>query len=87
LLGLERCQWRLARIVRNHIGCAILTGEFVCGRQRAMFVERDAFHCGFLSLDRADNHVWIRLKQVAHETAQIIYQVKHGPLSEYCGNN
>jgi len=51
LTGLERCQCRLARIVRNHIGCAIL--------------------------------VWIRLKQVAHETAQTIYQVKHGLLSEY----
>jgi hypothetical protein len=49
--GLERCQCRLARIVRNHIGCAIL--------------------------------VWIRLKQVAHQTAQTIYQVKHGLLSEY----
>lgn len=51
LTGLERCQCRLSRIVRNHIGCAIL--------------------------------VWIRLKQVAHETAQTIYQVKHGLLSEY----
>jgi hypothetical protein len=51
LTGIERCQCRLARIVRNHIGCAIL--------------------------------VWIRLKQVAHETAQTIYQVKHGLLSEY----
>jgi hypothetical protein len=27
--------------------------------------------------------VWIRLKQVAEETAQTIYQVKHGLLSEY----
>jgi hypothetical protein len=51
LTGLERCQCRLARIVRNHIGCAIL--------------------------------VWVRLKQVAHETAQTIYQVKYGLLSEY----
>ena len=51
LTGIERCQCRLARIVRNHIGCAIL--------------------------------VWIRLKQVAQETAQTIYQVKHGLLSEY----
>jgi hypothetical protein len=51
LTGIERCQCRLARIVRNHIGCAIL--------------------------------VWIRLKQVANETAQTIYQVKHGLLSEY----
>ena len=51
LTGLEQCQCRLARIVRNHIGCAIL--------------------------------VWIRLKQVAHETAQTIYQVKHGLLSDY----
>jgi hypothetical protein len=51
LTGIERCQCRLARIVRNHIGCAIL--------------------------------VWIRLKQVAQETAQTIYQVKNGLLSEY----
>jgi len=51
LTGLEKCQCRQARIVRNHIGCAIL--------------------------------VWIRLKQVAHETQQTIYQVKHGLLDDY----
>lgn len=51
LTGLERCQCRVARIVRNHIGCAIL--------------------------------VWIRLKHVAHETEQTIYQVKHRLLSDY----
>jgi hypothetical protein len=51
LTGIERCQCRLARIVRNHIGCAIL--------------------------------VWVRLKQVAYETGQTIYQVKYGLLSEY----
>lgn len=49
--GLEKCQCRRARIVRNHIGCAIL--------------------------------VWIRLKQVAYETQQTIYQVKHGLLDDY----
>jgi hypothetical protein len=49
--GIEKCQCRQARIVRNHIGCAIL--------------------------------VWIRLKQVAHETQQTIYQVKHGLLDDY----
>ncbi len=49
--GLESCQCRKARIVRNHIGCAIL--------------------------------VWIRLKQVATETQQTIYQVKHNLLSDY----
>jgi len=49
--GLEKCQCRQARIVRNHIGCAIL--------------------------------VWIRLKQVAYETQQTIYQVKHGLLDDY----
>ena len=49
--GLEGCQCRKARIVRNHIGCAIL--------------------------------VWVRLKQVAHETQRTIYQVKHGLLSDY----
>jgi hypothetical protein len=49
--GMEGCQCRRARIVRNHIGCAML--------------------------------VWVRLKQVAHETGQTIYQVKHGMLSDY----
>jgi len=51
LTGIEGCQCRKARIVRNHIGCAIL--------------------------------VWVHLKQVAHETQQTIYQVKHGLLSDY----
>lgn len=51
LTGIENCQCRRARIVRNHIGCAML--------------------------------VWVRLKQVAQETQQTIYQVKHGMLSEY----
>lgn len=51
LTGLEGCQCRKARIIRNHIGCAIL--------------------------------VWIRLKQVAHETHRTIYQVKHGLLSDF----
>jgi len=49
--GLENCQCRKARIVRNHIGCAIL--------------------------------VWVRLKQVAHETQRTIYQVKHQLLDDY----
>jgi len=49
--GLENCQCRKARTVRNHIGCAIL--------------------------------VWVQLKQIAHETQQTIYQVKHGLLDEY----
>jgi hypothetical protein len=49
--GLEACQCRKARIVRNHITCAML--------------------------------VWVRLKQVAHETHASIYQVKHGLLSDY----
>jgi hypothetical protein len=51
LTGLEGCQCRKARILRNHIGCAML--------------------------------VWVRLKQVAMETQQTIYQVKHGLLDEY----
>ncbi len=49
--GIEGCQCRKARIVRNHIGCAML--------------------------------VWVRLKQVAYETHQTIYQVKHGLLDDY----
>ena len=51
LTGVEGCQCRKARIVRNHIGCAIL--------------------------------VWVRLKHVAYETQQTIYQVKHGLLDDY----
>jgi len=51
LTGIEGCQCCKARIVRNHIGCAML--------------------------------VWVRLKQVAHETQQTIYQVKHGLLDDY----
>jgi hypothetical protein len=51
LTGLEGCQCRLARIVRNHIACAIL--------------------------------VWVRLKQVAAQTAQTLYQLKHGLLDDY----
>jgi len=51
LTGLESCQCRKARIVRNHIACAIL--------------------------------VWVRLKQVAAETNQTLYKVKHGLLSDY----
>ena len=51
LTGIEGCQCRKARIVRNHIGCAIL--------------------------------VWVRLKQVAVETHQTIYQVKRGLLDDY----
>jgi hypothetical protein len=51
LTGLEGCQCRKARIVRNHIGCAIL--------------------------------VWVRLKQIAWDTQQTVYKVKHGLLSDY----
>ena len=51
LTGLEGCQCRKARIVRNHIACAIL--------------------------------VWVRLKQVANETRQTVYRLKHELLSDY----
>jgi hypothetical protein len=51
LTGIEGCQCRKARIVRNHIGCAIL--------------------------------VWVRLKQVAHETQRTVYRVKHALLDDY----
>lgn len=49
--GIEGCQCRLARIQRNHIGCAML--------------------------------VWVRLKQVAQETASTLYQLKQGLLDDY----
>jgi hypothetical protein len=51
LTGVEGCQCRKARIIRNHIGCAIL--------------------------------VWVRLKQVAHETQRTVYRVKHDLLDDY----
>lgn len=51
LTGLEGCQCRKARIVRNHVACAIL--------------------------------VWARLKQVANETQQTVYRLKHELLSDY----
>jgi hypothetical protein len=51
LTGLEGCQCRKARIVRNHIACAIL--------------------------------VWVHLKQVATDTQQTVYRLKHGLLSDY----
>jgi hypothetical protein len=51
LTGIEGCQCRKARIVRNHIGCAIL--------------------------------VWVRLKQVAHQTQRTVYRVKHDLLDDY----
>lgn len=49
--GIEACQCRLARIQRNHIGCAIL--------------------------------VWVRLKQLAQQTASTLYQLKQGLLDDY----
>ncbi len=51
LTGLEGCQCRKARIVRNHIACAML--------------------------------VWVRLQQLANETKQTVYHLKHGLLSDY----
>jgi hypothetical protein len=51
LTGLEGCQCRQARIVRNHVACAIL--------------------------------VWVRLKQIANQTQQTVYRLKHELLSDY----
>ena len=51
LSGLEGCQCRLARIVRNHIACAML--------------------------------VWVRLKHLASQSQQTVYQLKHGLLDDY----
>lgn len=51
LSGLEGCQCRLARIVRNHIACAML--------------------------------VWVRLKPLATQAQQTVYQLKHGLLDNY----
>lgn len=51
LTGLEKCQCRKARIVRNHIAAAML--------------------------------VWVRLKSIAQQSEQTVYQVKHGLLSDY----
>ena len=49
--GLEKCQCRLARIQRNHIGCALL--------------------------------VWTRFNELALQTGQTVYQLKHGLLNDY----
>jgi len=51
LTGLEGCQCRLARIVRNHIACAML--------------------------------VWVRLKHLAAQSQQTVYQLKRGLLDDY----
>ena len=51
MTDIEGCQCQLARIVRNHIGCAML--------------------------------VWVRLKTVAYQTDQTIYQLKHSLFAQY----
>lgn len=51
LTGIEQCQCRKLRIVRNHISCAIA--------------------------------VWTRLKQLAYETGQSVYEIKRGLLRDY----
>lgn len=51
LTGLEGCQCRLARIVRNHIACSML--------------------------------VWVRLKHLASQSHQTVYQLKQGLLDDY----
>lgn len=51
LTGLEQCQCRKLRIVRNHINCALA--------------------------------VWVRLKQLAYNTGQTVYQIKQGLLRNY----
>jgi hypothetical protein len=51
LTGIERCQCRKMRIVRNHISCAIA--------------------------------VWTRLKQLAYESGQTVYEIKNGLLRDY----
>ncbi|MBW4566290.1 MAG: transposase [Mojavia pulchra JT2-VF2] len=51
LTGIESCQYRKARLQRNHIACAML--------------------------------VWIRLKNLAYQTGQTVYQIKHTLLSNY----
>ena len=50
LTGIEGHQCRKARIVRNHMACAIL--------------------------------VWLRLKQVANQTKQTVYRLKHDLLDD-----
>jgi SRSO17 transposase len=51
LTGIERCQCRKLRIVRNHISCAIA--------------------------------VWTRLKQLAYQTGQTVYEIKNSLLRDY----
>jgi hypothetical protein len=62
------------KIEQFHRETKQLTGLEGCLCRQARIV-RNYIGCAIL--------VWIRLKQVAHETQRTIYQVKHGLLSDY----
>jgi hypothetical protein len=65
--------WRI-KIEEFHREDKQLTGVDRCQCRRASIV-RNHIACAML--------VWVRLKQVASDTHQTIYQVKHGMLSDY----
>ena len=65
--------WR-TKIEEFHREDKQLTGVDRCQCCRAR-IARNHISCAML--------VWVRMKQVAYETGQSIYQVKHGMLSDY----
>ena len=67
----HRGRWKLEQFHRE---TKQLTGLESCPGRKARIVPN---HSGCAIL------VWVRLKQVAEETKQTIYQVKHGVLSDY----
>ncbi len=69
----EVWSWR-PKIEEFHREDKQLTGVEGCQCRRAR-ISRNHIACAMV--------VWVRLKQVAYETGQTIYQVKHGLLSDY----
>ena len=67
------CAWRW-KIEQFHREAKQLTGL-----ENANVV----YHALFAITSLAPFSFWIRLMREAHETAQTLYQVKHGILSEY----
>lgn len=67
------CGWR-NKIEEFHREVKQLTGLGQC-QCRLQRILRNHIACAFL--------VWVRLKQVAHQTARTIYQVKHDLLSDF----
>jgi hypothetical protein len=69
----EACGWRW-KVEQFHRESKQITGIERCQCRKAR-IQRNHIGCAIL--------VWIRLNQVAHETAQTIYQVKQNLLADY----